>query len=126
MALAEQKGGSRAGEGKVRFSLYELKEILRLPPTRFTTACCGTLLRWQRTSLTTKGAIYLADTEEYAQGQAYNIWSVRWARDSGTGRAKTDLNEVRFYEYFIRNYTAGYMKSIDWNFWLSLGRGKRG
>lgn len=127
MALAEQKGGIRAGDGRVRFSLYELKEILRLPTNAvYYRMLRDSLLRWQRTSLTTKGAIYLADTEEYAQGQAYNIWSVQWARESGPGRAKTDLNEVRFHEYFIRNYTAGYIKSIDWDFWLSLGRGKRG
>lgn len=84
------------------------------------------LLRWQRTGLTTQGAVYLADSEEYAHGEAYNIWAVQWARDSRPGRAKRDLNEVKFHEYFIRNYRAGYIKSIDWDFWLSLGRGIRG
>src|SRR5918997_123694 len=73
-----------------------------------------------------QGGIYLADSEEYAVGEGYNIWSFRWAKDSRPGRAKTELNELKFHEYFIRNYQAGYIKSIDWDFWLSLGRGTRG
>lgn len=126
MALTERKGGI-PDDGRIRFSLYELKEILGL----FTSANTyrklrDSLLRWQRTSLTTQGAIYLADTEEYAHGQAYNIWAVQWARDSRQGRAKTELNEIVFHDFFIRNYQAGYHKSIDWDFWLSLGRGTRG
>jgi len=126
MALVERRGGMRE-DGRLRFSLYELKEILRLPTNADNyRRLRDSLLRWQRTSLTTQGAVYLADSEEYAQGEAYNIWGVRWARDSRPGRAKTELNEVKFHEYFIRNYQAGYIKSIDWDFWLSLGRGKRG
>ena len=126
MALVERKGGMPA-DGALRFSMYELKEILRLPTNAGSyRRLRDSLLRWQRTSLTTQGAIYLSDTEEYATGEAYNIWSVRWARDSRPGRAKTELNEVKFHEYFIRNYQAGYLKSIDWDFLLSLGRGKRG
>lgn len=126
MALVGRKGGM-APDGVLRFSLYELKEILGLPTNAENyRRLRESLLRWQRTSLTTQGAVYLADAEEYVQGQAYNIWSVQWTRDSRPGRAKTELNEVRFHEYFIRNYQAGYIKSIDWDFWLSLGRGKRG
>lgn len=126
MALVGREGGM-APDGVLRFSLYELKEILGLPTNAENyRRLRESLLRWQRTSLTTQGAVYLADAEEYVQGQAYNIWSVQWTRDSRPGRAKTELNEVRFHEYFIRNYQAGYIKSIDWDFWLSLGRGKRG
>jgi hypothetical protein len=126
MALAERKGGMPL-DGRVRFSLYELKEILHLPTSGENyRKLRESLLRWQRTSLTTQGAIYLADSEEYAQGQAYNIWALQWANDSRPGRAKTELNEVKFHEYFIRNYQSGYLKSIDWDFWLSLGRGIRG
>lgn len=126
MALAERKGGL-AEDGTVRFSLYELKEILRLPTNADNyRKLRDSLVRWQRTSLTTQGAVYLADTEEYASGMGYNMWAVRWARDSRPGRAKTELNEVKFHEFFIRNYRAGYIKSIDWDFWLSLGRGIRG
>lgn len=126
MALVGHKGGMPE-DGVLRFSFYELKEILGLPTNAENyRRLRESLLRWQRTSLTTQGAVYLADTEEYAHGQAYNIWSIQWARDSRPGRAKTELNEVRFHDYFIRNYQAGYIKSIDWDFWLSLGRGKRG
>ena len=126
MALVERNGGMPE-DGTLRFSLYELKEILRLPTNADNyRRLRDSLLRWQRTSLTTQGAVYLSDTEEYASGEAYNIWSVRWARDSRPGRAKTELNEVKFHEYFIRNYHAGYIKSIDWDFLLSFGRGKRG
>ncbi len=126
MALAERKGGL-TGDGTVRFSLYELKEILHLPTNAENyRKLRDSLMRWQRTSLTTQGAVYLADTEEYASGLGYNMWAVKWARDSRPGRAKTELNEVKFHEFFIRNYRAGYIKSIDWDFWLSLGRGIRG
>lgn len=126
MALVGHKGGMPE-DGVLRFSFYELKEILALPTNAENyRRLRESLLRWQRTSLTTQGAVYLADTEEYAHGQAYNIWSIQWARDSRPGRAKTELNEVRFHDYFIRNYQAGYIKSIDWDFWLTLGRGKRG
>lgn len=126
MALVGRKGGMPP-DGVLRFSLYELKEILGLPTNAENyRRLRESLLRWQRTSLTTQGAVYLADAEEYVQGQAYNIWSVQWTRDARPGRAKTELNEVRFHEYFIRNYQAGYIKTIDWDFWLSLGRGKRG
>ncbi len=126
MALTERNGGM-AEDGRVHFSLYELKEILRLPTNASTyRRLRDSLLRWQRTSLTTQGAVYLADTEEYAHAQAYNIWAVQWARDSRPGRAKVELNEVKFHEYFIRNYQANYYKHIDWDFFLSLGRGKRG
>lgn len=126
MALTERQGGMPE-DGRIRFSLYELKEILGLSTNAKTyRRLRDSLLRWQRTSLTTQGAIYLADAEEYAHAQAYNIWAVQWARDSRPGRAKIELNEVKFHEYFIRNYRANYYKSIDWDFWLSLGRGKRG
>ena len=126
MALVQRKGGMSA-DGALRFSLYELKEILQLPTNADNyRRLRDSLLRWQRTSLTTQGAVYLSDTEEYASGEAYNIWSLKWSRDSRPGRAKTELNEVRFHEYFVRNYHAGYLKSIDWDFLLSLGRGKRG
>ena len=123
LALLERKGGMPE-DGTLRFSLYELKEILRLPTNADNyRRLRDSLFRWQRTSLTTQGAVYLADSEEYAVGEGYNIWSFRWARDSRPGRAKTELNELKFHEYFIRNYQAGYIKSIDWDFWLSLGRG---
>jgi len=126
LALLERKGGMPE-DGTLRFSLYELKEILRLPTNADNyRRLRDSLFRWQRTSLTTQGAVYLADSEEYAVGEGYNIWSFRWARDSRPGRAKTELNELKFHEYFIRNYQAGYIKSIDWDFWLSLGRGTRG
>jgi hypothetical protein len=126
LALLEHKGGMPE-DGTLRFSLYELKEILRLPTNADNyRRLRDSLFRWQRTSLTTQGAVYLADSEEYAVGEGYNIWSFRWARDSRPGRAKTELNELKFHEYFIRNYQAGYIKSIDWDFWLSLGRGTRG
>jgi hypothetical protein len=126
LALLERKGGMPE-DGTLRFSLYELKEILHLPTNADNyRRLRDSLFRWQRTSLTTQGAIYLADSEEYAVGEGYNIWSFRWARDSRPGRAKTELNELKFHDYFIRNYQAGYIKSIDWDFWLSLGRGTRG
>lgn len=126
MALVERKGGMPE-DGRVRFSFYELKEILGMPTNAENyRRLKDSLLRWQRTGLTTQGAVYLADSEEYAHGEAYNIWAVQWARDSRPGRAKRELNEVKFHEYFIRNYRAGYIKSIDWDFWLSLGRGTRG
>ncbi|HEX2109787.1 MAG TPA: replication initiator protein A [Rubrobacteraceae bacterium] len=126
LALLERKGGMPE-DGTLRFSLYELKEILRLPTNADNyRRLRDSLFRWQRTSLTTQGAVYLADSEEYAVGEGYNIWSFRWARDSRPGRAKTELNELKFHEYFIRNYQAGYIKRIDWDFWLSLGRGTRG
>lgn len=126
MALVERKGGMPE-DGRVRFSFYELKEILGMSTNAENyRRLKDSLLRWQRTGLTSQGAVYLADSEEYAHGEAYNIWAVQWARDSRPGRAKRDLNEVKFHEYFIRNYRAGYIKSIDWDFWLSLGRGIRG
>lgn len=126
MALVGRKGGMPE-DGRVRFSFYELKEILGMPTNADNyRRLRDSLLRWQRTGLTTQGAVYLADSEEYAHGEAYNIWAVQWARDSRPGRAKRELNEVKFHDYFIRNYRAGYIKSIDWDFWLSLGRGIHG
>ena len=120
LQLLQQRGGMPES-GELRFSLYELRKILRWADDsgKAYKQMRDSLLRIATTSVQSKQAFYSAH-EKQRITDTFTIWSVHFAEHEVGGVAVRERHVLRFHPIFIRNYLAQYLKGLDADFYWSL------
>lgn len=120
LQLLQQRGGMPES-GELRFSLYELRKILRWADDsgKAYKQMRDSLLRIATTSVQSKQAFYSA-YEKRRITDTFTIWSVHFAEHEVGGVPVRERHVLRFHPIFIRNYIAQYLKGLDADFYWSL------
>jgi replication initiator protein A/DnaA-like protein len=120
LQLLQQRGGM-PDNGELRFSLYELRKILRWADDsgKAYKQMRDSLLRIATTSVQSKQAFYSAH-EKQRITDTFAIWSVHFAEHEVDGMPVRERHVLRFHPIFIRNYLAQYLKGLDADFYWSL------
>ena len=120
LQLLQQRGGMPE-TGELRFSLYELRKVLRWADDsgKAYKQIRDSLLRVATTSVQSKQAFYSAH-EKRRITDTFTIWSVHFAEHEVDGAPVRERHVLRFHPMFIRNYIAQYLKGLDADFYWSL------
>jgi len=120
LQLLQQRGGMPEN-GELRFSLYELRKILRWADdsAKAYKQIRDSLLRIATTSVQSKQAFYSAH-EKRRITDTFTVWSVHFAEHEMDGAPVRERHVLRFHPIFIRNYIAQYLKGLDADFYWSL------
>src|SRR5215212_2773333 len=120
LQLLQQRGGMPEN-GELRFSLYELRKILRWADDsgKAYKQIRDSLLRIATTSVQSKQAFYSAH-EKRRITDTFTVWSVHFAEHEMDGAPVRERHVLRFHPIFIRNYIAQYLKGLDADFYWSL------
>jgi len=120
LQLLQQRGGMPEN-GELRFSLYELRKVLRWADDsgKAYKQIRDSLLRIATTSVQSKQAFYSA-LEKRCITDTFNVWSVHFAEHEMDGVPVRERHVLRFHPIFIRNYIAQYLKGLDADFYWSL------
>ena len=120
LQLQQQRGGMPEN-GELRFSLYELRKILRWADDsgKAYKQIRDSLLRIATTSVQSKQAFYSAH-EKRRITDTFNVWSVHFAEHEMGGVPVRERHVLRFHPIFIKNYIAQYLKGLDADFYWSL------
>ena len=120
LQLLQQRGGMPE-TGELRFSLYELRKILRWADDsgKAYKQMRDSLLRIATTSVQSKQAFYSAH-EKRRITDTFTIWSVHFAEHEVGSMPVRERHILRFHPIFIRNYIAQYLKGLDADFYWSL------
>jgi hypothetical protein len=120
LQLLQQRGGMPEN-GELRFSLYELRKVLRWADDsgKAYKQMRDSLLRIATTSVQSKQAFYSAQ-EKRRITDTFNVWSVHFAEHEVGGVPVRERHVLRFHPIFIKNYIAQYLKGLDADFYWSL------
>jgi hypothetical protein len=120
LQLLQQRGGMPEN-GELRFSLYELRKVLRWADDsgKAYKQIRDSLLRIATTSVQSKQAFYSAH-EKRRITDTFTIWSVHFAEHEVDGVLVRERHVLRFHPIFIKNYIAQYLKGLDADFYWSL------
>jgi hypothetical protein len=120
LQLLQQRGGMPEN-GELRFSLYELRKVLRWADDsgKAYKQIRDSLLRIATTSVQSKKAFYSAH-EKRRITDTFNVWSVHFAEHEVGGALVRERHVLRFHPIFIKNYIAQYLKGLDADFYWSL------
>jgi len=120
LQLLQQRGGM-SENGELRFSLYELRKILRWADDsgKAYKQIRDALLRIATTSVQSKQAFYSAH-EKRRITDTFTVWSVHFAEHEVEGTPVRERHVLRFHPIFIKNYLAQYLKGLDADFYWSL------
>ncbi|MBV9455128.1 MAG: replication initiator protein A [Rubrobacter sp.] len=120
LQLLQQRGGMPEN-GELRFSLYELRKVLRWTDDsgKAYKQIRDSLLRIATTSVQSKQAFYSAH-EKRRITDTFTVWSVHFAEQEVDGLPVRERHVLRFHPIFIRNYIAQYLKGLDADFYWSL------
>jgi hypothetical protein len=120
LQLLQQRGGMPEN-GELRFSLYELRKVLRWADDsgKAYKQIRDSLLRIATTSVQSKKAFYSAH-EKRRITDTFNVWSVHLAEHEVGSALVRERHVLRFHPLFIKNYIAQYLKGLDADFYWSL------
>jgi len=120
LQLLQQRGGMPEN-GELRFSLYELRKVLRWTDDsgKAYKQIRDSLLRIATTSVQSKQAFYSAHEKQLIT-DTFTVWSVHFAEHEVGGAHVRERHVLRFHPIFIRNYIAQYLKGLDADFYWSL------
>jgi hypothetical protein len=120
LQLLQQRGGMPEN-GELRFSLYELRKVLRWADDsgKAYKQIRDSLLRIATTSVQSKQAFYSAH-EKRRITDTFTVWSVHFAEHEVDSMPVRERHVLRFHPIFIRNYLAQYLKGLDADFYWSL------
>src|SRR5919199_16622 len=120
LQLLQQRGGMPEN-GELRFSLYELRKVLRWADDsgKAYKQLRDSLLSIATTSVQSKQAFYSAH-ENRRITDTFTVWSVHFAEHEVNGMPVRERHVLRFHPIFIKNYIAQYLKGLDADFYWSL------
>jgi plasmid replication initiation protein len=123
LELLERKGGMPAN-GKLRFSLYELVELLgwsKLGKSggKVYRDVRDSLERIGATRIKSENAFYSKERDSYIS-DSFNIWSVHLVSDRPREGEPRERHSLEFHRIFIRNFQTQYLKGLDADFYWSL------
>jgi plasmid replication initiation protein len=115
--LAQMRGGMQP-DGRVRFSLYDVVNILNLPDNgKSYRIVRDSILRQQK--LLIDADMYSKETRSY-ESEHFTVWRVNFkANVDKHGRAREN-HTLKFDEVMVRSYQDGYIKEMDVNFYFAL------
>jgi hypothetical protein len=115
--LAQMRGGMQP-DGRVRFSLYDVVNILNLPDSgKSYRIVRESILRQQK--LLIDADMYSKETRSY-ESEHFTVWRVNFkANVDKHGRAREN-HTLKFDEVMVRSYQDGYIKEMDVNFYFAL------
>ena len=116
--LVDQRGGMPP-DGKIRFSLYELIKVMRLPKKGNNNRDIRqSLLRMAHTTIHCENAFFRGDTGSL-ETETFHPWRVHFSRNSQKGRG-SEHHTLTLDEALVRSYKANYLKRLDTDFYFSL------
>ena len=116
--LVDRRGGMPS-DGKVRFSLYELIKVMKLPKKGDNNRKIReSLLRMAHTTIHCENAFYRGDTGSY-ETETFHPWRVHLSRNVRQGRG-SEHHTLKFDEVLARSYQANHLKGLDADFYFSL------
>jgi plasmid replication initiation protein len=123
LELLERKGGMPAN-GKLRFSLYELVELLGWSKSgksggKVYRDVRDSLERIGATRIKSENAFYSKERDSYIS-DSFNIWSVHLVSDRPREGEPRERHSLEFHRIFIRNFQTQYLKGLDADFYWSL------
>ncbi|MDQ5811836.1 MAG: replication initiator protein A [Actinomycetota bacterium] len=123
LELLERKGGMPA-DGKLRFSLYELVELLGWSKSgknggKVYRDVRDSLERIGATRIKSENAFYSKERDSYIS-DSFNIWSVHLMSDRSREGEPRERHSLEFHPIFIRNFQTQYLKGLDADFYWSL------
>src|SRR5215204_573227 len=123
LELLERKGGMPA-DGKLRFSLYELVELLGWSRSgksggKVYRDVRNSLERIGATRIKSENAFYSKERDSYIS-DSFNIWSVHLVSDRSREGEPRERHSLEFHRIFIRNFQTQYLKGLDADFYWSL------
>jgi plasmid replication initiation protein len=123
LELLERKGGMPAN-GKLRFSLYELVELLGWSKSgksggKVYRDVRDSLERIGATRIKSENAFYSKERDSYIS-DSFNIWSVHLVSDRPREGEPRERHSLEFHRIFIRNFQTQYLKGLDTDFYWSL------
>lgn len=120
-ALVQMRGGMPK-DGRLRFTIYELLQLLGLAHNgQNYVKVRECLLRIGKTQVDAENAFYNKDNLSY-DSEHFNVWRVSFKGNIDRFGRATERHTIRFDEIIIRSYMAGYIKQLDVNFYLSLDK----
>ncbi len=115
-----QRRGGMPSDGKVRFSLYEIIEIMGKPKKgRTYHEVRESLLRMASTTIHSKNALYRGDTESY-ENETFHLWRVHFSINRDRRGRGAEHHTLTFDEIVRRSFEANYLKALDTDFYFSL------
>jgi hypothetical protein len=115
-----QRRGGMPPDGKVRFSLYELIEIMGKPKKgQSYQDVRDSLVRMASTTIHSKNALYRGDTESY-ENETFSLWRVHFSANRDKRGRGTEHHTLTFDEIVRRSFEANYLKALDTDFYFSL------
>ena len=116
--LVDQRGGMPP-DGKIRFSLYELIKVMRLPKKGDNNKDIRqSLLRMAHTTIHCENAFFRGDTGSL-ETETFHPWRVHFSRSSQKGRG-SEHHTLTLDEALVRSYKANHLKRLDTDFYFSL------
>lgn len=120
-ALVQMRGGMPK-DGRLRFTVYELLQLLGLADNgQNFVRVREALLRIGKTQVDAENAFYNKSNLSY-ESEHFNVWRVSFKGNIDKFGRASERHTIRFDEVIIRSYMAGYVKQLDVNFYLSLDK----
>lgn len=120
MRLVGRLGGIPP-DGKIRFSVYELLELMgRTHAASNYKDVRRSLDRLAATSIYAENAFYSKEDEDF-KSLRFSLWDVGFRRQRRRGQ-EAEGHTLKFGEVVARSYNTSYLKSLDAEFYYSLNR----
>lgn len=117
--LVQSKGGMPE-DGQLRFTIYELIQILGLPKKGDNyPRVRDAILRIQKTQIDAINAFYSKEKLAY-DSEHFSPWRVHFEMNADRYGRATERHSLRFDEVLVRSFRAGHIKPLDVDFYLSL------
>ena len=120
MQLIQRRGGMPP-DGRLTFTLYELLEILgKSHGGKNYDELRDSLDRIASTNVYAENAFYSLADEDF-KSQRFHLWDVTFRKKKRKGRA-SEHHTLKFSDVLASSFAAGYLKSLDADFYNSLKR----
>ncbi|HEV2091691.1 MAG TPA: replication initiator protein A, partial [Rubrobacter sp.] len=118
MQLVQRRGGMPP-DGRITFTLYELLEILgKTHGGKNYDELRDSLDRIASTNVYAENAFYSLADEDF-KSHRFHLWDVTFRKKKRKGRA-SEHHTLKFGDVLASSFAAGYLKSLDANFYNSL------
>jgi hypothetical protein len=120
MQLVQRRGGMPS-DGRLTFTLYELLEILgKTHGGKNYEELRDSLDRIASTNVYAENAFYSLADEDF-KSHRFHLWDVTFRKKKRKGRA-SEHHTLKFGDVLASSFAAGYLKSLDADFYNSLKR----
>ena len=120
MQLVQRRGGMPP-DGRITFTLYELLEILgKTHGGKNYDELRDSLDRIASTNVYAENAFYSLADEDF-KSHRFHLWDVTFRKKKRKGRA-SEHHTLKFGDVLASSFAAGYLKSLDADFYNSLRR----